>query len=107
MFNPESMAQYYVDQELEEAVFDAPRLTRDSIWRCKDGRTVRVKDMLNGHLLNTINVLRGKSKLGTEFKTSDERRSEWLNVMANEAYLRGLTLEPLSDEERLANARHE
>lgn len=105
MFHPESMAQYYADQE--DPGFDPPRLTRDSLWRCKDGRTVRVKDMLNSHLLNTINVLRGKSKRGTEFKTTDERRSEWLNVMANEAYLRGLTLDPLSDDERLANARHE
>ncbi len=35
------------------------------------------------------------------------RRLEWLNAMANEAYGRGLTIDPLSDDEMLAEARGE
>lgn len=81
--------------------------TRDSQWRTKEGRFVRIRNMTDQHLLNTIRVLRDMSPIKTKFKTTPERRRRWLNVMANEAYERGLQIDPLTEEEMLANAKHE
>lgn len=75
-------------------------LNSDSIWTCKDGRRIPIGQMGNDHLLRTIRVLRGKSPIGTKFKTSPERRRKWLNAMANEAYERGLQIDPLTEEEQ-------
>lgn len=67
-------------------------LSRESIWRCMDGRRVAIKDMTDSHLLNTIRVLDDRSPVGTVYKCTPERRRQYLNVMANEAYRRGLEL---------------
>lgn len=76
---------------------DRPEITRDSIWRTQTGVRVRIADMADSHLLNTIRVLRGKSPRGTTFRTDDVRRRDWINAMANEAYSRGLALDDLDD----------
>lgn len=92
------MADYYMERDFlfdldNEGQHDSEPITSETEWRTKDGQRVRIRDMTDSHLLNTINVLRGKSRKGTTFKTDDVRRREWLNVMANEAYKRGLTLD--------------
>lgn len=74
-------------------------ITRETVWRTKDGMRIAIMDMANSHLLNTIRVLRNMSPIGTTFKTTDERRRRWVNAMANEAYLRGLSLDTLQDGE--------
>lgn len=95
------------------AGFDDPpepepeQITRDSIWVTRDKQHIAIKDMRDEHLLNTIRVLRGISPIGTTFSTTDERRRRWINAIANEAYLRKLEIDPLSDAEMLANAGHE
>jgi hypothetical protein len=55
--------------------------------------------MTDSHLLNTIRVLRGKSPIGTTFKCDDVLRREWLNVMANEAYARGLKIDDVDEKD--------
>ena len=50
-----------------------------------------MRDMDDRHLLNTIRVFRNKSPIGTVVTCDAVRRREWLNVMANEAYARGLS----------------
>ena len=79
--------------DLAAAATQGGPLSRESPWRCKDGAVVFVKDMTDGHLLNTIRVLQGKSPHGTTYKTTEERRKEWTQVMCNEAYRRGLSVE--------------
>ena len=66
---------------------------RDPIWVTRDGLRVPVSQMDDRHLLNTIRVLRGHSPIGTTFRCDDVTRRDWINVMANEAYKRGLLLE--------------
>jgi hypothetical protein len=78
-------------------------ITRDSIWLMRNGQRVAIKNMKDDHLLNTIRVLRRMSPIGTQFVTSDERRRRWVNAMANEAYLRRLTI----DELQLSEPVHE
>lgn len=74
-------------------------LTRDSVWTTRDGKRVAIRDMGDQHLLNTIRVLRAMSPVGTKFRTTPERRRQWVNAMANEAYARGLALDELTDGE--------
>ncbi len=75
-------------------------VTRDSIWRTKDGQLVAVKDMKDSHLFNLIRCFRGMSPLGTRVVTKTEaRRHDWLNALANEAYARGLQLDDLTETE--------
>lgn len=79
---------------------DLPDLTvQDPIWRTKDGVDVAVSEMDDSHLLNTVRVLRGISPHGTTFSTTLARRRRWVDVMANEAYRRGLKLDPPTEEE--------
>ena len=68
-------------------------------WRTMDKRFVRICDMADSHLLNTIRVLRGLSPVGTRHSLRPARRMMWLNAMANEAYDRGLTLDPIREGE--------
>ena len=95
--NTELLNALYDDQK--ELAFDhaiqavsGKELSRESIWCCMGGRLVVIKDMSDSHLLNTIRVLDGRSPIGTTFKCDPVRRREYLNVMANEAYRRGLEL---------------
>lgn len=90
------MADYYREQELfwgMEDQDDLEPLSRESIWTTKDKQRIPVYQMKDSHLLNTIRVLQGKSPLGTTWSGDAICRREWLNVMANEAYARGLTIE--------------
>ena len=95
------MADYYANFDLLEdgGDVDPEPLTRDSIWTTKDKQRVPICCMTDSHLLNTINVLRGKSPIGTKFICDDVRRREWLNVMTNEAYARGLTIEEVDEKD--------
>lgn len=74
-------------------------ITRDTLWRTREGQLVAIKDMGDQHLLRTIRVLRQMSPIGTRFKTTPERRRHWVNAMANEAYRRHLELDPLEEKE--------
>jgi hypothetical protein len=75
-------------------------VTRESWWRTADGRRVQVKNLENAHLLNIIRCLRDMSPLGTKVAPTDPvRRREWVNVLANEAYSRGLRLDELTEGE--------
>jgi len=74
-------------------------ITRDSVWRTKTGILIRIRDMDDQHLLNTIRVLRAMSPIGTTFKTTPERRRRWLNAMSNEAYSRELELDEWTQNE--------
>jgi hypothetical protein len=88
------MADYY--REIEERAFDELEeepLSSDSIWTTKERQRIPIYKMGDSHLLNTIRVLRGKSPIGTTWSGDNVRRREWLNVMANEAYSRGLSIE--------------
>ena len=58
-----------------------------------------MRDMDDRHLLNTIRVFRNKSPIGTVVTCDAVRRREWLNVMANEAYARGLSIDPVDDKD--------
>lgn len=71
----------------------------DTYWRTQDGKYVRIKDMSDSHLLNTLRVLRAMSPIGTQFKTTSERRRRWVNAIANEVYKRGLQIDPLVEGE--------
>lgn len=98
----------YPYNDLDELpAIEPEQITRDSIWVTRDKKRVAIKDMDDHHLLSAIRVLRGISPIGTTFSTTDERRRRWINAMANEAYLRKLEIDPLSDAEMLANAGHE
>lgn len=75
-------------------------VTRDSLWRTKEGRILAIKDMGDQHLLNTIRCLREMSPIGTKIRIhSHARRRQWVNAMANEAYARGLKPDELTDGE--------
>lgn len=75
-------------------------ITRESIWRCADGHLVAVKDMTDSHLLNIIRCFRQMSPHGTQVAPRrGPGRHKWLNALANEAYARGLELDPLTDGE--------
>lgn len=75
-------------------------VTRDSIWRTKDGRLVAIKDMQDSHLLNVIRCFRDMSPHGTKVVAGDAaRRRQWVNALANEAYRRGLSLDELTEKE--------
>lgn len=95
----ESMGEYEEMWGLLHEMEAAPILTRESYWRTKDGKKVQVGLMEDSHLLNTITMLRGRSPIGTKFTTSDVRRRMWLNVMANEAYSRGLTIPEVDEKD--------
>lgn len=74
-------------------------LTPDRIWTTREGKKIPVSQMSDSHLLNTIRMLRGMSPIGTVFRTTPERRRDWINCLANEAYARGLELDPLKEGE--------
>ena len=87
-----------------QAGFDDPvpvdAITRDTLWRTMDGRIVAVRDMDDQHILNIIRCLRNMSPQGTRVNAGPpSKRREWLNVLANEAYSRGLSLDPLTENE--------
>lgn len=69
---------------------DYEPFTRDSRWTTKDKRQVPVREMDNKHLINTIRMLCGASPHGTVW--TGERSGEWLAVMAEEAFRRGLVV---------------
>lgn len=74
-------------------------ITRNSIWRTQAGKLVTVKDMDDQHVLNLIRCFRNMSPVGTRILGPPAKRREWVNVLANEAYARGLQLDPLAEGE--------
>lgn len=75
-------------------------MTRDSTWYTVYGEAVAIKNMSDDHLRNTIRVLRDISPVGIRFTTLDPvLRRDYLNVMANECYARGLGLDELTTSE--------
>lgn len=89
-----SMASYYQEGEQLDDLDPA----RNLVWRTATGLKVMIRDMKDGHLLNTIRVLQGQSPKGTTVTLKDEtRRRVLLNAMANEAYRRGLQLLPVEN----------
>ena len=75
-------------------------ITRDTLWCTATGRILAIKDMEDSHLLNCIRCFRGKSPEGTRVTPTDPVvRMEYLNVMANEAYRRGLALDPVDEDD--------
>lgn len=97
--------QYYsgLIQELDleaNGQLDRAIVTRDSIWVTADGRRTPVYGLEDSHLLNIIRCFRDKSPHGTKvFPVDPIRRREWLNVLANEAYARGLTIEEVDEKD--------
>ena len=94
------------DDELRDLLYDEPGqrdeiISSESYWTTRERQRVRVYDMADSHLLNTIRVLRGKSPLKTRWSGDPVRRREWLNVMANEAYRRGLRIEEPDEKDPL------
>lgn len=47
--------------ELEEAAFQADEDVSDDTWTTKNGRVLKIRDMTDEHLLNTINYLRRRA----------------------------------------------
>jgi len=74
------------DHQAFDPVFDVPEYT---VWRTKDGRLVPLVEMTADHLRRAIQVLRGKSPLGTTFRTSADRRVAWVQAMVDELQRRG------------------
>lgn len=75
-------------------------VTRESIWRTMDGQRIAVKDLADSHLLNIIRCFRNLSPHGTRvMPNAPTRRRQWLNMLANEAYARGLKLDDLTEDE--------
>lgn len=75
-------------------------ITRESKWRTQTGEIIRICDMADSHLLNAIRCLRLISPKGTKVSmSSSQQRRRYLNAMANEAYARGLELDPLTENE--------
>jgi hypothetical protein len=92
---PKMLSDWYAreDSELGQHENREP-ITPDSVWMTAKGDRIRVRDLEDGHLLNIIRCFRNKSPHGTQVYPRDPvYRREWLNVLANEAYSRGLTLE--------------
>jgi len=95
------MADYYREQEIWMDEFQRDdEITRDSIWRTAAGKRIAVKDLKDSHLLNIIRCFRNMSPHGTKvFPTDPVQRRLWVNVLSNEAYHRGLSLEELTENE--------
>ena len=68
---------------LEELLWPM-HLTRESQWQRRDGTLIRVCDMGDDHLLNTIRVLQFKSPIGTIVRFSAMARKAWIKVMTKE-----------------------
>jgi hypothetical protein len=61
-----------------------PIIDGTSIWTTQDGERIRICEMSDRHLTNTINVLTGDSPIRTVFHTTLERKGDWLSVMLHE-----------------------
>lgn len=68
-----------------------------TVWRTKDGREIPLTEMETSHLRKTIQVLRGKSPVGTTYRTSAVRRIGWVQAMAAELIRRGESLPAVRD----------
>lgn len=99
-FYEEMFTGPHIGEELPDEI------TRETEWLTQDKRRIRICDMGNRHLLNTIRVLRNMSPIGTKFAGTDVRRRQWLNAMATEAYLRHLKIDELTPEEE-KETKHE
>lgn len=64
------------------------------------GKRIPVHELEDSHLLNIIRCFRNKSPHDTQvFPRDAVQRREWLNMLANEAYSRGLNLEEVDEKD--------
>lgn len=75
----ESMANYYMSQQLHEDAVEDFKRKNSFIWRCKDGTKIKVSDMSNKHLINAINMIN---------RTSADKKT--LLILSEEMKRRGL-----------------
>lgn len=55
-----------------------------TVWRTQDNRRIPVREMTADHLRRTIQVLRGRSPLGTTWRGRVISRVEWVKAMRDE-----------------------
>lgn len=87
-----NLTDYFREQELIAEISSSGLITRESLWKTREGVIVAIKDMADTHLLNLIRVLQNRSPHGTIIVYNQISRRRLLNTVANEAYRRGLEL---------------
>jgi hypothetical protein len=87
------MTDFLMEQAYELTLPSSPE--GEPVWVTREKRRIPVREMGDNHLLHTITMLRGKSPIGTRFICEDVVRRRWLNILANEAYDRGLAIDAL------------
>ena len=56
------IADWMVDQALEQGVFHRTPGLCEHMWTTADGKTIRIRDMDSGHLLNVIRLLERRAE---------------------------------------------
>ena len=56
------IADWMVDQALEQGMFHRTPGSCERMWTTADGKTIRIRDMDSGHLLNAIRLLERRAE---------------------------------------------